>query len=371
VFGASNFPLAFGVLGGDSASALAAGCPVLAKAHPLNPGTSERVAQVAREAVAGQGLPAGVFGLLFDAGFEVARQLLRHPAIRAAGFTGSLRGGKALLELAGARPEPIPVYAEMGSVNPVTVLPQALAVRGPAIGAALGASVTGSVGQLCTSPGLVCAVRGAGFDGFREALSGALAQVAPAPMLGEGLASAYRAGLLQRAADGARPAFPGRPAGVRCAAPALLEVDGPGFLAQPALAEEVFGPVTLLVSCADPAELRAVLSSLAGQLTATLWMDPGDSELAAGLLPLLQARAGRVLFNGVPTGVEVGHAMIHGGPWPATSAAHSTSVGTRAITRWARPVCYQDAPEDLLPPALRRANPLGLWRQIDGVPGRH
>jgi len=371
VFGASNFPLAFGVLGGDTASALAAGCPVVAKAHPLNPGASELAARVALEALAGQGLPAGVLSLLFDPGHEVARRLVQHPAIRAVGFTGSFRGGKALLALAGARPEPIPVYAEMGSVNPVTVLPRALEARGAAIGRALAASVLNGVGQLCTSPGLVFAVRGPGFEAFREALAGALAEAAPAPMLGEGLASAYRAGLAQRAADGARPAFTPRPAGSLCAAPALLEVAGPEFLARPALAEEVFGPVTLLVGCADAAELDAVWSSLPGQLTATLWQDAGDADLAAALLPTLLARAGRVLFNGVPTGVEVGHAMVHGGPWPATSAAHSTSVGTRAITRWARPVCYQDAPEALLPPTLRQANPLGIWRWIDGAPGRH
>jgi NADP-dependent aldehyde dehydrogenase len=371
VFGASNFPLAFGVLGGDTASALAAGCPVLAKAHPLNPGTSELAARVAQEALSRMGLPAGVLSLLFDPGFEVARQLIQHPAIRAAGFTGSLRGGKALLDLAAGRPDPIPVYAEMGSVNPVTVLPRALAARGAAIAASLAAAVLGSVGQLCTCPGLVVAVRGPGLAEFQSALAGALAAAAPAPMLGEGLAGAYRAALAQRSAAGARAAFPQRTAEPRCAAPALLEVSGRELLDRPSLAEEVFGPFALLVICGDEAERLEVLAALPGQLTASLWMDPDDAQLAADLLPILQARAGRVLFNGVPTGVEVGHAMVHGGPWPATSAAHSTSVGTRAITRWARPVCYQDAPEALLPVALRRDNPLGLWRWIDGVPGRH
>jgi NADP-dependent aldehyde dehydrogenase len=369
VFGASNFPLAFGVLGGDTASALAAGCPVVAKAHPLNPGTSEWVARVAQQALERSGLPPGTLSLLFDPGHGLAGRLIQHPGIRAAGFTGSFRGGRALLELAAARPEPIPVYAEMGSVNPATVLPQAMAARGAAIAASLAASVLGSAGQLCTCPGLVVVVRGPGFQAFRDTLAGALADGAPAPMLGQGLADGYRAGLAQRAADGARPVFQPRPAGTRCGQPALLEVSGPELTARPALAEEVFGPATLLVVCAGEAERRAALEVLPGQLTAALWMDPGDRELASVLLPVLQARAGRVLFNGVPTGVEVGHAMVHGGPWPATSAAHSTSVGTRAITRWARPVCYQDAPEALLPPALRRDNPLGLWRWIDGVPG--
>jgi NADP-dependent aldehyde dehydrogenase len=258
----------------------------------------------------------------------------------------------------------------MGSVNPLTVLPRAMAERGGTIAAPIAAAILNGAGQFCTCPGLLAVVAGTGLEDFRRGLAGAIAAAAPAPMLGAGLASAYRAGLDQHLAAGAWPVFVPREAEPRWAPPALLEATGRHFLARPALAREVFGPLALLVVCADEAERRAVLASLPGQLTATLWMDPGDEELAATLLPLLTARAGRVLFNGVPTGVEVGHAMVHGGPWPATSAAHSTSVGTRAITRWARPVCYQDAPEDLLPQALRRDNPLGLWRWTDGHPGR-
>ncbi len=371
VFGASNFPLAFGALGGDTASALAAGCPVVAKAHPLNPGTSELVARITQAAVAELSLPPGTFSLLFDAGYAVASRLVRHPGIRAVGFTGSFRGGKALLDLAATRPEPIPVYAEMGSVNPLTVLPGALASRGEAIGKTIGASVLNGVGQFCTCPGLVVAVKGAGFDIFRGALADTLQSGAPAPMLGEGIARSYRAGLTQRTASGARSAFPPKDTTPGCGAPALLDISAQSFLADPSLAEEVFGPLTLLVACENESERRAVMTSLPGQLTATLWTDTVDETLAADLLPLLAAKAGRVLFNGVPTGVEVSHAMVHGGPWPATSAPATTSVGTRAITRWARPICYQDAPESLLPLSLHEGNPAGLWRMRNGLMGKH
>lgn len=370
VFGASNFPLAFGALGGDTASALAAGCPVVAKAHPLNPGTSEMVARITQIAMAELGLPPGTFSLLFDAGHAVASRLLRHPGLRAVGFTGSFRGGKALLDLAATRPEPIPIYAEMGSVNPLTVLPEALANRGEAIAKTIGASVLNGVGQFCTCPGLVVAVKGAGFEAFRGALAHTLQDGAPAPMLGEGIARAYHEGLARQISGGAKAAFMLQEAESRCGTPALMEVPAQRFLDQPSLAEEVFGPLTLLVACEDEAERHSVLASLPGQLTATLWMEAADEPLAANLLPLLAAKAGRVLFNGVPTGVEVGQAMVHGGPWPATSAPSTTSVGTRAIARWARPVCYQDAPEALLPMALRQDNPLGLWRMVDGVRGK-
>jgi NADP-dependent aldehyde dehydrogenase len=371
VFGASNFPLAFGVLGGDTASALAAGCPVVAKAHPLNPGTSEIAARVAQAALAEAGLAPGALTLLFDPGIAVGARLVRHPGIRAVGFTGSFAGGRALLALAAERETPIPVYAEMGSMNPVTVLPEALAARGAAIAQALAASVLAGVGQFCTCPGLLVVVRGPGFAGFRQGLVEALAAAAPGVMLGARLAKGYRQAVDHWTGVGAAPAFIPRPAEPGQAAPALLEVAAEPLLAAPARWEEAFGPATILVTCADEAERAAVLAALPGQLTATLWMEADDAALAGALLPVLRARAGRLLFNGVPTGVEVGHAMVHGGPWPATSAPHSTSVGTRAIARWARPVCYQDAPEALLPLALRQDNPLGLLRMRDGRSGRH
>lgn len=379
VFGASNFPLAFGAVGGDTASALAAGCPVVAKAHPLNPGTSEQVAQVVQAALLREGLPSGAFSLLFDAGpnadpdadYGVARRLVAHPAIRAVGFTGSFRGGSALLELARNRPVPIPVFAEMGAANPVVVLPGALAAQGSRLGQTLAASVLNGAGQFCTCPGIILAVQGAGFQALRSGLAEAMSAAAPAPMLGEGLALAYRRGLERHQAEGAAAAFPPQASQGCFGAPALLETTAQDLLRHPHLMEEVFGPATLLVACADEAERQQALAALPAQLTATLWMEPGDEALAADLLPHLRRLAGRVLFNGVPTGVEVGHAMVHGGPWPATSAPQTTSVGTRAIARWARPVCYQDAPENLLPPALRTGNPLGLWRLRDGAFDRH
>lgn len=370
VFGASNFPLAFGAVGGDTASAFAAGCPVVAKAHPLNPGTSELVAQVVQAALLSVGLPAGAFSLLFDAGHGVAGRLVGHSAIRAVGFTGSFRGGMALLELTRNRPAPIPVFAEMGAANPVVVLPGALATRGASLGQTLAASVLNGVGQFCTSPGIIIAVQGPGFQALRSGLAEAMAAAAPAPMLGETLALSYRMGLEWHQTEGAVPVFPPQPSQACFGAPALLETSAKNLLQHPDLMEEVFGPTTLLVACEDETERRQVIAALPAQLTATLWMEPEDEALAAEWLPHLRRLAGRVLFNGVPTGVEVGHAMVHGGPWPATSTHQATSVGTRAITRWTRPICYQDAPETLLPLELGTGNPLGLWRLRDGMMGR-
>ncbi len=339
VFGASNFPLAFGVAGNDTASALAVGCPVVVKAHPLHPATSLRVGRVIQAAVAELGLPEGTFSLLFDDGLEVGQALVRHPSLRAVGFTGSQRGGRALMDLAAARPRPIPVYAEMGSVNPVLVLPQALATRGEAIAQALAASVTLGVGQFCTCPGLILAVEGPGFEAFHRTLATTLAATPTAPMLGATLARAYGVGLGRLAqlpgVEGACPLGPG---------PNLLVCGLDTFLRTPELAQEVFGPSTLLVRVPDEAGLFRALQALEGQLTATLWMDPGDRDLARRLLPPLSHLAGRVLFNGVPTGVEVSPAMVHGGPYPASSDGRSSSVGTLALERWSRWVCYQNLP---------------------------
>jgi NADP-dependent aldehyde dehydrogenase len=370
IFGASNFPLAFGVAGGDTASALASGCPVVAKAHPLHPGTSELVGRAIVQAAAEVGLPEGTFSLLFDGGHDVGSALVRHPGIRAVGFTGSYRGGKALLDLVQARPEPIPLYAEMGSANPVVILPAALGAGPEALAARLAASITQATGQFCTCPGLLFVVDGPGLADFREALATRLSETALAPMLGEGLAKTFREGLAHRRAQDGVHARVVVPSGGQAVGAALLEVRGARLASAPALAEELFGPAAMLVVCGDEAELASSLAALPGQLTSTLWMETADQALAARLLPALQRLAGRVLFNGVPTGVEVGHAMVHGGPWPATSAPQSTSVGTLAIRRWTRPICYQDAPESLLPPELHAGNPLGLWRTRDGMMGK-
>ncbi|OAJ53094.1 2,5-dioxovalerate dehydrogenase [Paraburkholderia ginsengiterrae] len=368
VFGASNFPLAFSVAGGDTASALAAGCPVVVKAHPAHPGTSELVGRAIQEAVAAAGLPAGVFALLFDAGHEVGGALVQHPAIRAVGFTGSRAGGLALVKLAAARAEPIPVYAEMSSVNPNLLLPGALAARGETLAREFVASATLGCGQFCTNPGLMLGLAGDGFDAFAANAAREFSAAPAGVMLSAGILRAYEHGIerliqhpkVMTLARGA--AAPGR------AQAAFLRVSASDLLADPTLGEEVFGPSSMLVECADAVELRAVLRKIEGQLTITLHMEAVDAELAHTLLPLIERKAGRVLANGFPTGVEVCDAMVHGGPFPATSDSRSTSVGTAAIERFLRPVCYQNLADGLLPDALRDANPLNMRRRFAGKP---
>lgn len=369
VFGASNFPLAFSVAGGDTAAALAAGCPVVAKAHPAHPGTCELVGRAVRSAAARCGLPEGVFSMVSGAGNAVGEALVTDPAIRAVGFTGSRAGGTALARLAAARPEPIPVYAEMSAVNPVFLLPRALEARAEAIGRGFAASLTLGAGQFCTNPGLVLAVDGPDLDRFLAAAAAALAGAPAQTMLTAGILAAYRDGRGRLAAHaGVRLVAEGLPGGGGRAA--LFETDAAHFEDDPALAGEVFGAAGLVVRCPDPGTLVRLAEGLEGQLTATLHLDPGDHAAARALLPVLERRAGRILANGWPTGVEVGHAMVHGGPWPATSDGRSTSVGSLAIARFLRPVCYQDLPDALLPEALRDANPLDVPRMRDGgMPG--
>jgi NADP-dependent aldehyde dehydrogenase len=373
VFGASNFPLAFSVAGGDTASALAAGCTVVVKAHPAHPGTSALVGQVIRAAVDRLGLPEGVFSLLFGAGNELGTALVRHPAIAAVGFTGSRRGGLALVALAQQRPQPIPVYAEMSAINPVLLLPAALANRAEAIAHSFVDSLTLGAGQFCTNPGLLIAVESDGLARFEAAATKALAAREGATMLTPGIHAAYQAGVdAHGRVEGV--ALLGRgiasPASPFAAHGALFATSASNFLERPELADEVFGPAAVIVRCRDVAELRAVVERMEGQLTATLQIDDADLPLAASLMPVLERKAGRLLANGFPTGVEVSHAMVHGGPVPATSDARVTSVGSAAIERFLRPVCYQDLPQALLPLALRDGNPLGIWRSLDGQPMR-
>ncbi|RQM46879.1 aldehyde dehydrogenase (NADP(+)) [Paraburkholderia bannensis] len=368
VFGASNFPLAFSVAGGDTASALAAGCPVVAKAHPAHPGTSELVGRAIQQAVAAAGLPEGVFSLLFDAGHEVGSALVQHPAIRAVGFTGSRAGGLALVKLAAARSEPIPVYAEMSSVNPNLLLPGALAARGETLARDYAASTTLGCGQFCTNPGLMLGLAGADFEAFATNAAREFSAAAAGVMLTPGILRAYEHGIgrlvehpkVTTLARGA--AAPGR------AQAALLRVSASDLLADASLGEEVFGPSSVLVECADEAELRAVLRHIEGQLTITLHADAADGDLVRALLPLVERKAGRLLANGFPTGVEVCDAMVHGGPFPSTSDGRSTSVGTAAIERFLRPVCYQNLADGWLPDALRDANPLHVKRRFAGRP---
>ena len=367
VFGASNFPLAFSVAGGDTAAALAAGCPVVVKAHPAHPGTSELVGHAVQKAVAACNLPEGVFSLLTGVGNALGTALVQNPHIQAVGFTGSRQGGLALMQVAAARPQPIPVYAEMSSINPVYLLPAALAVRGEAIAKGFADSVTLGAGQFCTNPGLVLGLAGADFDRFAQLAGAELRQRSAAAMLTAGIHAAYEQGLATLAAqDDVRPLARGAAADGCRAVPALFVTSATAFLANPLLSAEIFGPVSLLVACANEAELVQVSEQLEGQLTVTLQMDDDDKALALSLLPVLERKAGRILANGFPTGVEVSHAMVHGGPFPATSDSRSTSVGSAAIYRFLRPVSYQNLAQDLLPAALQDANPLAIWQRRDG-----
>ncbi|ACB96639.1 aldehyde dehydrogenase (NADP(+)) [Beijerinckia indica] len=368
VFGASNFPLAFSVAGGDTASALAAGCPVVVKGHPAHPGTSELVGRAVRSAVEASGLPEGVFSLLSGTSHTLGTSLVADPRIMAVGFTGSRGGGLALSRIAAQRPVPIPVYAEMSSINPVFLLPGALAARADQLGTAFVGSLTLGAGQFCTNPGVAIGIAGVDFDRFIAAAAVALGGAPAAAMLTPGIADAYQRGVDALAAQAAveelaRGTVPNGPNACR---PALFTTDAKAFCATSELSHEVFGASSLIVRCADKEEMQAVARALEGQLTATLHLESGDETLARTLLPVLDEKAGRILANGWPTGVEVCDAMVHGGPFPATSDPRTTSVGTLAIRRFLRPVCYQDLPPALLPPALQPDNPLGLPRLVNG-----
>jgi 2,5-dioxopentanoate dehydrogenase len=368
VFAASNFPLAFSVAGGDTASALAAGCPVVVKAHDAHPGTAEIVGQAVSEAVRAHDLHPGVFSLLYGTGEGLGVQLVSDPRIKAVGFTGSRHAGLALVDAAARRPVPIPVYAEMSSVNPVFLLPSALRSRTEHIAQGFLGSLTLGSGQFCTNPGLVVAIDGPELDRFAELVSHQLAERPATPMLTPHIAASYRAGLDRATAvDGVQVLARGRAADseLYCRA-ALLRTEARTFLAAAGLQDEVFGASSLIIGCADAEELAAVAAALEGQLTATIHAADDDATLAGTLLPTLELGAGRIVFNGWPTGVEVGHAMVHGGPFPATSDSRTTSVGSRAIERFLRPVAYQDVPAALMPAAVADANPDHIWRRVDG-----
>ncbi|MFV3288655.1 aldehyde dehydrogenase (NADP(+)) [Pseudomonas sp. NY11955] len=369
VFGASNFPLAFSTAGGDTASALAAGCPVVFKAHSGHMLTAAHVAAAIDRAVASSGMPAGVFNMIYGSG--VGEALVKHPAIQAVGFTGSLRGGRALCDMAAARPQPIPVFAEMSSINPVIVLPQALQARGEQVAGELAASVVLGCGQFCTNPGLVVGIQSPQFERFVNTLVARMADQGPQTMLNAGTLRSYQNGVQHLLAHPGVQQLAGQPQTGNQAQPQLFKADVSLLLnGDPLLQEEVFGPTTVVVEVADAQQLAEALRHLQGQLTATLIAEPDDLEAFATLVPLLERKAGRLLLNGYPTGVEVSDAMVHGGPYPATSDARGTSVGTLAIDRFLRPVCFQNYPDALLPDALKSANPLGIARLLDGVSSR-
>jgi len=374
VFGASNFPLAYSVAGGDTASAFAAGNPVIVKAHPAHPGTSELVGDVIRSAARECKLPEGVFSLLFDAGTEVGAALVRHPLVRAVGFTGSQRGGRALMDIAAARPEPIPVFAEMGSTNPVFLLPGALTARGELIAEGMHGSVTLGAGQFCTKPGLVFLPPTAEAKVFSQSLARRMAESQAPVMLTPQIRASYSGQVASRARQSSvtltvEGKSAGSEPGVR-GTPALFTTGGREFIAQPELSAEVFGPATLLVRCSRKEEMLEIARSLHGHLTASVHGTEEDLREYRELIEILEQKAGRLVFNGFPTGVEVGHAMVHGGPYPATSDGQSTSVGSQAIYRFARPVCFQNFPPEFLPEELKDGNPLGIWRLMDGALGR-
>ena len=370
VFGASNFPLAFSTAGGDTASALAAGCPVVFKAHSGHMATAEQVADAILRAAERTGMPQGVFNMIYGAG--VGEALVKHPSIQAVGFTGSLKGGRALCDMAAARPQPIPVFAEMSSINPVIILPQALQVRSATVARELAASVVQGCGQFCTNPGLVIGLRSPAFTAFIEQLAGQINEQPAQTMLNAGTLRSYAKGVSQLAehalvehlAGLAQQGAQAQPQVFRADVRLLLEGD-------PVLQEEVFGPTTVVIEVQDAAQLDAAIQSLHGQLTATLIGEPEDLQQFGGLTPLLEQKVGRILINGYPTGVEVCDAMVHGGPYPATSDARGTSVGTLAIDRFLRPVCFQNYPDSLLPEPLKNANPLGIQRLVDGQTTRN
>ncbi len=368
VFGASNFPLAFSVAGGDTAAALAAGAPVIVKGHSAHPGTSELVGRAIRAAVQACGLPAGVFSLLFGSGREIGQSLVKHPVIKAVAFTGSRSAGVALMHTAAARPEPIPVFAEMSSINPVFLLPAALAERATEMAQGFVQSLTLGAGQFCTNPGLVIGVRSEGLNQFMATAKQAVENAPSATMLTPGIFEAYVQGVgqlqhlsaVQEVAVGQIDKLQEN----QCQARLFLTSASQFMEHAHILGHEVFGSASLVVECDSAEQMLEVIASLEGQLTATIQMQPGqDVEQAQALVQALELKVGRILFNGYPTGVEVCDAMVHGGPFPATSDSRATSVGTAAVLRFLRPVCYQDVPDELLPPALADANAWDLPRR--------
>ncbi|OGT50369.1 MAG: 2,5-dioxovalerate dehydrogenase [Gammaproteobacteria bacterium RIFCSPHIGHO2_12_FULL_38_11] len=369
VFGASNFPLAYSVAGGDTASAFAAGNPVIVKAHQSHPGTSEYVASAIIRAIKKCNMPDGLFSMLHEAGTETGMGLVKHPATKAVGFTGSLRGGRALFDAAASRPDPIPVYAEMGSLNPVFLLPHALAERGEKIAEAFHQSVTLGVGQFCTNPGIVFGLDGKALQDFSHNVAKRISETEPGTMLNRGIQQAFAQGIqavsnysgvtklasMQDQADDKKTQ----------GGATLFTTNAKTFLENEAIKKEIFGPCSIIVSCESKARLIDLAHSLEGHLAASVHGTKKDFEEYADLLSVLRTKVGRIIMNGFSTSIEVCASIVHGGPYPATTSAHMTSVGTLAIERFVRPICFQNFPQEMLPDQLRDENPLGIWRKIN------
>jgi len=368
VFGASNFPLAFSVAGGDTASALAAGCTIVVKAHPAHPGTCELVGNAIIKAIEKTGMPEGTFNMVHGISNDVGMTIVKHPLIKAVGFTGSFRGGKALFDAAAQRPAPIPVYAEMGSTNPIFILPGALKDQKEEVAKGLTASVTMGVGQFCTNPGLVFLENSGLADSFKQLTAENFKESSSGTMLTSGIQKAYENNSNKLTAQkNVKLSAKGQSKGEGFqGVPFIAQTSAKDFMANKELEEEVFGPSTLTVTADEKTELLKIAENLNGHLTTTLWANEDDLEDYADLIAILERKAGRLIINGFPTGVEVCHSMIHGGPFPATTDSRSTSVGTTAIRRFTRPVCYQNFPDQLLPDELKYGNPLNIWRLVDG-----
>ena len=369
VFGSSNFPLAFSTAGGDTASALAAGCPVIVKSHPMHTGTGELVSSAIIKAAEKTGMPKGVFSNLNSNGLEVGKQLVMHPKVKAVGFTGSIKGGTALYRMANDRPEPIPVFAEMGSVNPVVALPSALEEKGDDWAKQYAGSIMLGAGQFCTNPGLIIGLKSESLTNFINTLGVEIGKLDPICMLHPNIHSGYEKGKEELSAQEGVAVVASYDSTVspNYAAQKVLTVDGDVFLANPTLHQEVFGPFSVIVQCSDAAQLEKVLENLEGQLTGTILGNLEEIKAHVNIVDALKDRVGRIIFNGVPTGVEVCPSMQHGGPFPASTDSRFTSVGTSAIKRWVRPVSYQNWPQEVLPDALKNENPLGIIRIVDGV----
>ena len=367
VFGASNFPLAYSTAGGDTASALAAGCPVIVKSHPMHAGTGELVASAVIKAIEKTGMPNGVFSNLNSSGIEVGQQLVEHPKVKAVGFTGSIRGGRALFDLAAKRPEPIPVFAEMGSINPVILLPKALETKAAIWGKTYANSITLGTGQFCTNPGLILGIKSESLTKFIKTLSEEIVEIAPQCMLHPNIHKSFKSNKSKAQEQNNVKTVANVESAVaeNYAQQAVATVDGKTFLENSNLHEEVFGPFSLVVQCENMVELEKIISNLEGQLTGTIIAEQDEAQKHSNIVHAVAQRVGRIIFNGVPTGVEVVPAMLHGGPYPASTDSRFTAVGRDSIKRWVRPFSYQDFPNNLLPDELKNENPLNIIRLVN------